>query len=240
MSDIDHQTENAIQEAKGQLASLSENLDQKIQETEDIIHSRKRKRTHDDAITDAEFDLANRKEKKMKLEGDRNSFIARYTRAKVKRWKEALFSQKGKGQGKYKIDRRSEQHVYDALQEHLAAHDRRHGTPETGYFANSRFTKSKLRRIANNWLQQNGMPIIKSLETVRSWGKPRSISSIQARQHRGRNLWCRMRPQKKKTIDHVNIHYNRAHIKNIRRMIYGTGSNLAVCFQIFIIHFFAK
>ncbi len=72
-----------------------------------------------------------------------------------------MFSQKGKGQEKNKFDRGAEKQVYGALEEHLAAHEWRYGTPETDYFQNSRFTKSKLRRMGYH-------SMIKSLETVRN------------------------------------------------------------------------
>ena len=77
-----------------------------------------------------------------------------------------------------------------------------------------------MRHIANKWLQEQGKTCIKSYETARSWGKARRTRSLQNAQHRGRSLWCYRRPQKKHTDGHINMHYNRAHIKMYTRTIF--------------------
>ena len=127
--------------------------------------------------------------------------------------------QLGKGKGKVRINRGAEKAVFSAIQEHLVAHDRRKGNPETGYIE-GRITSKQLTKIANIWLRKNGHKEIKSSETVRSWGKSKNKRSIQSLQHRGSNIWARQTPQKKFAEAHLNIHYNRAHIKYYTRMIF--------------------
>ena len=78
-----------------------------------------------------------------------------------------------------------------------------------------------MRKIANDYLKKVGKRLIKSKETCRSWGKCRNKRSRQARQHRGRNLWSYLKPQKNLRSRHINVHYNRAHIKNYTRFAFG-------------------
>lgn len=63
-----------------------------------------------------------------------------------------------------------------------------------------------MRNIANKWLKENGKEVIKSYETVRSWGRPKNKRSIQSKQHRGQGLFSHRKPQKT---------YAEAHIKTI-------------------------
>lgn len=56
---------------------------------------------------------------------------------------------------------------------------------------------------------------------MRSWGRCRNKRSIEAKQHRGKNLWSFARSQKNLKTSHVNIHYNLAHIKNYTRLAFG-------------------
>lgn len=132
--------------------------------------------------------------------------------------------QLGKNKGSTKIDRGAEKAVYNVLYEQLKAHERRWGDEGTGYLEEGRIQGRELRQIANNYLQAKGLPLIRSRETVRSWGKPRNKRSRQAMQHRGEGLWKTRRSEKKLSDRHVNIHYNRAHIKNYTRLIFKNDS----------------
>lgn len=76
----------------------------------------------------------------------------------------------------------------------------------------------------NRRLHQLGKKAIKSKETVRSWGKCRNKRYRQAEQHRGQNLWAHLRPQKKHHQRHINVHYNRAHVKNYTRFAFANSS----------------
>lgn len=129
----------------------------------------------------------------------------------------------GKNRGKYLIDRGAELAVYGVLAEQLKAHRRRWGDEGTGYIERDerRLNNREMRRIANEYLSKNNLRQVKSLETVRSWGGSRNKSSRQAKQHRGQNLWCHVRSQKKAGARHINIHYNRCHIKNYTRLAFG-------------------
>ena len=82
-----------------------------------------------------------------------------------------------------------------------------------------------MRHIANKYLAAHKQRLIKSCETVRSWGKCRNKRSYQSKQHRGKNLWSFVRSQKNVKNDHINIHCNRAHIKNYTRFLYGSNIN---------------
>ena len=78
--------------------------------------------------------------------------------------------------------------------------------------------------IFNRCLKEIGKKAIKSKETVRSWGKCRNKRYRQANQHRGQNLWAHLRPQKKLHRRHINVHYNRAHVKNDTRFSFASSN----------------
>lgn len=52
--------------------------------------------------------------------------------------------------------------------------------------------------------------------------KPRNKRSIQRKQYRGKNLHCHRKPQKKMSEEHINVHYNRAHIKYYTTMLFSS------------------
>ena len=118
--------------------------------------------------------------------------------------------------GKHKIGRGAEMAVYQALQEQLVAHKSRTGSP----LLETRLHKREMRQIANKWLASNGKRLIESYETVRSWGKPKNKRSIQSSQHRGKGLFSHRKAQKKYADAHINIHYNKAHIKHYTRLLF--------------------
>ena len=68
------------------------------------------------------------------------------------------------------------------------------------------------------------MRTIKSKETVQAFGKPRNKCSLQAKQHRGKSLWSFTKSQKKECNRHINVHYNRAFIKNYTRLAFSKMS----------------
>ena len=63
-----------------------------------------------------------------------------------------------------------------------------------------RIQSREIRMIANRALKQLNQRLIKSKETVRSFGKPRNKRSCQAKQHRGQWLWSYTRSEKKMLI----------------------------------------
>ena len=134
----------------------------------------------------------------------------------VKVWKQTLFSQKGKNKGIYQIDRGAEMAVFQALQEQLVAHKNRTDVPQL----EGRLHVKDLQNIANEWLEKEGKRTIKSKETVRSWARPKNKRSNQSKQHRGQGLFRFKKPNKKYSIAHINMHYNRAHIKQYTRFTF--------------------
>ena len=110
-------------------------------------------------------------------------------------WKQSFKSQKGKGKGKYQIDRGAEIAVYKILEEQAKPLHRRWGDEGTVYLESNqkRLHKKDMRRIANEYLRAHNKKLIQSCETVRSWGRAPNKRSRQAKQHRGRNFWSYMR-----------------------------------------------
>lgn len=49
---------------------------------------------------------------------------------------------------------------------------------------------------------------------------------MQAQQHRAQNLWAQLSAQKRQHLRQINIHYNRAHVKNYTRFAYSTSSGV--------------
>ena len=151
---------------------------------------------------------------------NRQAHMKRIIHSKVKAHKTKLFSQKGKGKGLYRIKRGAETALYMALEEQLSTHSRRRGCEQL----EKRIYLKEMRAIANKWLKTQGHSTIKSYETCRSWQKPRSISTRQAKQHRGKGLFKRRKPQKDSTDTHINVHYNRAHVKQYTRFLFSKCS----------------
>ena len=70
-------------------------------------------------------------------------------------------------------------------------------------------------------MKEHGKRLIKSTETVRSWGAPRNKRYRNAKTHRGKNYWkFGKRVQKVEAEAHVNIHYSRACLKNYTRFAF--------------------
>ena len=219
------QRENeACQEAEKSLEDLIFKISREIEKDSEKLDL-KRKRCDAEEINDTEFDVAN---KRKRLEQLKSTNASNHKERNKKRifnsWKSGLRRQTGKNKNRTKIDRGAENAVYNVLYEQLKAHERRWGDEGTGYLEDRRIQGRELRRIANDYLKAKGLPLIRSKETVRSWGKPRNKRSRQASQHRGKGLWKARRSEKKGSNVHVNVHYNRAHLKNYTRLIFKHGS----------------
>jgi hypothetical protein len=207
--DADREVENVISQ-----------LEKVIREQENCLE-RKRKRLATEEIEDLDFDV---QIKKQRLERLTRSRLPRkkLAKRKFKAWKQTLKSQRGKNKGKFRIDRGAEKAIFEVLEEQLKAHHRRWGDEGTGYLESEkrRLHKKDMRRIANRYLASQKKKLVKSCETVRSWGRCRNKRSRQAKQHRGTNLWAYARSQKTWKQRHINVHYNRAHIKNYTRFAF--------------------
>ena len=222
MDEIHNQADG---EAKKRVEALISRLQLEIARDSDNLNL-KRTRLHEEEIEERSFEIELKRRRLDGMEGkSKSSAEKRLSKRLIKKWKNSLMSQKGKGLGRYKIDRGAEQAIYEVLQEQLKAHNRRWGEEGTGYLEHDKRLHSKeMRRIANAYLTKRGKKPIRSKETVRSWGKCRNRRSRQAKQHRGRNLWAHLRPQKKWKEGHINIHYNRAHIKNYTRFAFSNSN----------------
>lgn len=164
-----------------------------------------------------EQDIANKKERLHRIKNSKQKFISAIAKRMVKCWVGSILSQKGKGKGRtLLIDRGAESKLLSVLEEQMVAHARRRGVAEM----ERRLQRKQMRWISNKWLAENGKRLIKSYETARSWAKPRNKRTIQAKQHRGSNLFSHRKAEKTFTEEHVNLHYNRAHIKNYTRMLF--------------------
>lgn len=123
-------------------------------------HLTKSKNLHSGLKDELKQNVSNRKEQLQHLKKTQGKFIKRTINRQIKKWKNSLFSQAGKGKGKYKIERRAELAVYEALQEQLVAHKTSTGAP----FLEKRIQRREMRAIANKWLKDNGKKMIKSYE----------------------------------------------------------------------------
>lgn len=214
------------QQAEEEIESTISRLEEIIEKNEALLE-RKRKRLADEEEEDWNYDLQLKKQRVMKLKKKPIGLNRRIAERHFYSWKQSLKSQRGKNRGNYRIDRRAEKAIADVLEEQLKAHRRRCGDEGTGYLESDgkRLHKRDLRRIANKYLAAHGKRLIKSSETVRSWGRCRNKHSRQAKQHRGQNFWSHIRSQKTFKQRHVNIHYNRAHIKNYTCLAFGDHIN---------------
>lgn len=190
--------------------------------------TRKRARLHEDECESRMFVTSAKRARLDRLKGTaRNSVKKRVANQLFRKWKQNLSTQKGKGKGVYRIDRGAEIAVFEVLQEQLKAHRRRWGDEGTGYLEHDQRMQSReMLKVANDYLAKHGKKPIKSRETVRSWGRCKNKRYRQAQQHRGRNLWAHLRAPKKQRECHINMHYNRSHIKNYTRLAFGGAKNL--------------
>lgn len=145
---------------------------------------RKRKRLALDEVDDLEYELEIKRQRVTKLRQKPKQMMKRKAKRHFCSWKNSLKRQTGKNKGKFRIHRGAEQAVYEVLEEQLKARRRRWGEEGTGYLEShqKRLHKRDMRRIANKYLATHKQRLIKSCETVRSWGKCRNKRSNQSKQ----------------------------------------------------------
>lgn len=221
-SNVEAQERNGEIEAERHLDKVITKIEKDLENSESLL-KRKRARLDEAEIESREFDIGVKRARLESLYEKPVKVKKRISKRIFSTWKGTLMSQKGKGKGVYSIDRGAEQAISELLHEQLKAHRRRWGEEDTGYLDYEKRIQSKeMRQIANQYLVKHGKKPVKSKATVRSWGKCRNKRYRQAQQHRGCNLWAHLRTQKKHRERHVNVHYNRAHIKNYTRFAFGT------------------
>lgn len=124
-SEVDKNQEQTESEAQSRLEALISRLQTDLNRCEREINI-KRARLHDEEVESINFDIEMKRETLRRLQGrSKKDVKKRISRRLFHKWKQNLLSQKGKGRGCYRIDRRAEQAVYEVLQEKLKAHTHR-------------------------------------------------------------------------------------------------------------------
>ncbi|CAB3990934.1 RNA-directed DNA polymerase from transposon X-element [Paramuricea clavata] len=61
----------------------------------------------------------------------------------------------------------------------------------------------------------------------------RRVKSVEAKQHRGKGLFCTKKPSKVEDDDNKNTHYQRSHVKNVKLAFFGKDfkDNSHICFM---------
>ena len=128
------------------------------------------------------------------------------------------------------LDSEDEEFVAKCIEDKATYHGRRQ---DLVMYTNRRVKKADLLNIANYKLMSRNKKLIKSCTTVYNRARPKNARSIQAKQHKGKGLFCTKKPLKAEDIDNENTHYQRAHVKNIKMAFYSKkaehSSNL--CFM---------
>lgn len=89
------------------------------------------------------------------------------------------------------------------------------------YYSFFRRVKARdLLTIANHHRKSKGKELLKSFTTVWNRSRPRNIRSIQAKQHKGKSLFCTSKPPKAEDMDNECTHYQRAHVKNVQMYLF--------------------
>ena len=124
-SEVDKNQEQTESEAQSRLEALISRLQTDLNRCEREINI-KRARLHDEEVESRNFDIEMKRETLRRLQGrSKKDVKKRISRRLFHKWKQTLMSQKGKGRGCYRMDRRAEQAVYEVLQEKLKAHTHR-------------------------------------------------------------------------------------------------------------------
>ena len=90
------------------------------------------------------------------------------------------------------LDSDDEEFVAKSIEDKSIYHGRRH---DLVMYTNRRVKKRDLLNIANYKLVCKNKKMIKSATTVYNRCKPRSIRSVQAKRHKGKELFCTKKPQ---------------------------------------------
>ena len=187
-------------------------VEEKLQRTEGRLHFIEKESQKQDVL--------NKRERLRRMKTLKGKYIQAVAARSLKRWKETLMTQEGKGRGRTVIDRGAEDALLGVLEEQVLAHARWKGVAEL----ERRLQRREMRFIANKYLAEHGTRLVKSYETPRSWAKARNCRSVHAKQHIGRSMFSYRRAKKVFTAEHVNIHYNRAHIKSYTRRIFSRNN----------------
>ncbi|XP_070580686.1 uncharacterized protein [Ptychodera flava] len=126
------------------------------------------------------------------------------------------------------LDSEDEMFIAKAVEDKSTAHGRRH---DITLYSNHRVKKRHFLSLANYSLIKRGKRMIKSATTVLNRGRPRYVRSKQARVHIGKSLFCAKKPPKTELHASESTHYQRAHVKSVKRMMFSDsfqGNSLVI------------
>ena len=102
------------------------------------------------------------------------------------------------------------------------AHGRRH---DTVLYMNHRVKARDMLSIVNCRREEKNLKPLRSLSTVLSRGKAKRATSIQAKRHKGRSLFCCKKPPKTEDKETELTHHQRAHVKKRTRCLTSATKN---------------
>ena len=129
------------------------------------------------------------------------------------------------------ITESDEDFVGDAIEEHASVDGRR---KEGVLYLARRLKQKDLLTIANYRMLQKGKQAIKSVTTVLNRGKPKNIRSKQAKQHKGKWLFCTKKPPKTNVLDKLHTRHQRQARKLVKHHAY-TGARGKVPLDHFLV-----
>ena len=115
------------------------------------------------------------------------------------------------------LDSEDEEFIQKAIEDKSTAHGRRH---DAVLYLNHRIKKKDFLSIANYNLFRRGKRLIKSATTVLNRGRPKNLSSRQAKLHLGKWLFCAKKPPKTEYEANECTNHQRKHVKNAKLSLF--------------------
>ena len=122
---LETKMEEFRRDAEKHVEQIKHSLKVNIEKEEHLL-GQKRKRLSENLIQDKEFDIYNKKQRLESLKKQTKKLKYQYAYRKLGQWRSSIRSSLGKKKGKYLIDRKAEEAIYQRLAEHAKAHHRRH------------------------------------------------------------------------------------------------------------------
>lgn len=119
---------------------------------------------------------------------------------------------------KLRLDGDDKDFIAKAIKDKASYHSSYH---QTVLYTGQRVKKKILLTIANYRLAPRGKKLIHLAATVYNRARPRNKRCLQAKRHTGKHFFCWKRPPKGKEKSNENTHHQRAHIKNIKKRLWG-------------------
>ena len=240
VEEVKNANEAAADLVRLRLNSKKEKLEKEIKEKENLIQ-KKTNIWSSKTLEEIQSELQKLKEKVKDTEGllrsqptesnyqRKRQMLKRQASSLIEsnRLKRRKFSNQGP---KPKLDEEDEDFIAKAIEDKSSYHGRRH---DTVLYTGQRVKKKNLLSIANYRLAQRGKKLIQSATTVYNRARPRNKRCLQAKRHYGKGLFCWKKPPKGEENTNENTHYQRAHVKNIKRRFWGARNSSArkFCFM---------